>query len=251
MGGLASVLLAAGAVGAYIADNDLASVTLILVGAVLSLVALTGLVPTRLRWGDREVQLAILQDAQAAYSSGAEEQAERIALDLLRDPSRTSLAAMTWGSFDKAMRSQVRGEVYEREVLSVIGALVSGDVSVDVPTDAELSRLDAVVQGRDRRIGIEIRRGTRFDVNLLLDRMASILAYALPRLDGLLVVVQTDPDDAALARLQQATNKLDRPVSVVAWRPGDATDTLEAALRELLGASTASATRAARRCRRE
>lgn len=227
------MLLAAGVVGAYIADNDLASVTLILVGAILSLVALTGLVPTRLRWGDREVYLSQLQQAQAAYSSGDEEQAERIARDLLRVPTRSALTS--WTRFDQAARGEsYEHEAYEREVLSAIRALVPSDVSVDIPSDAALSRLDAVVQGRNRRIAIEIRRGPRYKLTLLLDRMASVLAYALPRLDGLMVVVQTDSDDPALGRLRQAADKLDRPVRVVAWRPGDATDTLGAALRDLL-----------------
>jgi hypothetical protein len=71
-------------------------------------------------------------------------------------------------------------------------------------------------------------------VNQLIDRMASLFAYARPQLDGLLVVVQTKSDDPALNQLRQAAEKLGPQVRVIAWRPEDPRDALENALHEFL-----------------
>jgi hypothetical protein len=117
------------------------------------------------------------------------------------------------------------------------------DVVVSViPPDAELQEREAPLSGVDAfielpegtRIGIEVRAGTRFNLRAVADRMSAALAYARPQLAGLIVIVRAAPDDRRADQLQTLTDKLQAPVTVVAWDVGDPDDRIRHAIMDMI-----------------
>ncbi|MEJ7791959.1 MAG: hypothetical protein WKF65_08320 [Gaiellaceae bacterium] len=103
-----------------------------------------------------------------------------------------------------------------------------------LPPEADLIHREAALSGVDAsivfpegtRIGVEVRAGTRFELRAVADRISASLTFARPELAGLLVIVRAGPDDVRAEELRTLTKKVQAPVEVVAWAPGDAPDVI-------------------------
>lgn len=239
IGGAAAVTF--GVLAIFKGHDGAGTTALLIIGAAFALMAVTGYAITKIKAGDYEIVLGAIEKAQRAFARGDEEGAEAIVSSLVRHPLATQadVVAVRVGGRAGVAPPDTRtaaadAYAYQRQVLDVV-------VSV-IPPDAELQEREAPLSGVDAyiefpegtRIGIEVRAGTKFNLRTVADRMSAALAYARPQLAGLIVIVRAAPDDRRADQLQTLTDKLQAPVTVVAWDVGDPDDTIRHAIMNMI-----------------
>lgn len=221
------LLLAAGATGVYLDHDGFGTVAVVSAGAVLYVASL---VIDRLKsatWKGTKVEFYVDQ-ARRLREVGDEESAQDYldaAVDSMKD------------------QPGVDPESYEKRVLALIQHVSPSDTQVALPARGR-GWVDAILRGPGALVGLEVRAGTNFNISRVTFRFLEALRDEVLGLNSILVVVPLEPGDFEsevieshmLSELKRLGWRKAGSLRVVGWRPGDPSDHLVGALRQLTGA---------------
>jgi hypothetical protein len=227
-----AALLGTGGVAVFQAENDWSTVALLAGGVVFSMMALTGSALTRLRIGPAEFELQVRQDvARQLIDVGNEEGAEEVLAYAAARPRPV-------GTEPQPLLPRTSPADYERQVLNTIERLFPSARVTSQPEGT--ARLDGLIEIDRRRIGVDVRAGSRFIPGYVLTRIDSMFADTTVSLDALLIVIRAPSDDPATDILRRAVqdkkknNEQTKPVFVIPWRPQDPETDLHDAVESLV-----------------
>jgi hypothetical protein len=180
-----------------------------------------------LREGDRQI-VATFRQAVEAKQVGKDEEANRLLESAVGTARRSS--------------GDEQAEVYEYApyAKSVIDALVevaNGSwLVVDVRVGG-LSTLDAVIKNieREEEVAVDIREGSGFTVESMLTSLSQISETPILRINGFLIIVDSDGLERFGAIQKQLQERMSKPVKMVCWRRNTPTKALQEAVEGLLG----------------
>jgi hypothetical protein len=224
-------LFGAGGVAVFQAENDFSTVALLAGGVVFSMMALTGYGLTRLRIGQAEVEFQAFREARQLILDGNEEGAERVLY-------HAAARSRPLGTEPQPLLPRTSPADYERQVLNTIDSLFPSARVTSQPEGT--AHLDGLIEIDRRRIGVDVRAGSRFIPGYVLTRIDSMFADTTASLDALLIVIRSPSDDPDTDRLRSAVqqkeenNELTKPVLIIAWMPQDPVTVLHDALESLL-----------------
>ena len=215
--------------------DGVASAVLLVIGAAFGLMAITGYAITKIKAGDYEITLEAVREARLAWAQGDEERAEAILSSIVRRPGpQASATVAAWRTPWNAPVSASDGYIYQRQVLEVVASVLPADAKLG-EQEAALSGIEAFIEFPEgTRIGIDIRAGTHFDLRAVAERISAALTYARPGLAGLIVVIRAEPDSRRAGQLRTAIGKVQAPVTVVTWNPGEREDVIRDAIMEMI-----------------
>lgn len=191
------------------------TVALFAIGSVFLLMGVTGHGIRSVKFRDTEVILNTVAAARQLRSVGNEEAAEELVVDLVA--GRTPSTPVAASPIQSKMKSNVdAAQLYEGRVQSLLIQFLA-DKALFLANPPSGSRFDSLIQIGGRTVAIEIRTGTRFPATHVADILGGKVRRSDVRIDGLLVIVNCDPHDSILRRLDSALDYLDIPKLVWGW----------------------------------
>jgi hypothetical protein len=180
--------LGLGGLAVFIRDVEAGPVALIAVGAVFVMIALGGVLPTRLKIGDNEVEIAALG---RAFAEVVDDAPPRAKAELSATIEQLSLQAPNLAA------PAVAGLAYVSMVQNLIVSIVDSDAQLShvALERGDEPRFDALIQSDTHKtVAIEIRAVPRFD-DTAVDAMAAQLRYLQERspVDAMLAVIRYPP----------------------------------------------------------
>lgn len=215
-----SALLAAAVAALFVSENELGTVAIAVIGAVLLALGIAGLVPTRVSWKDLDVVLAEIADAAIAVAgpSGAE-----AILAEARD-------VLPGAAVDEAMRRVSIAFQFEQAVVQALHRVSQEGAEVIQEQGAGPDRgVDAVVRVGNQQLFVQIKTlnpsGSLMSIRDLSARASLVGGHWL-------VVTNRQLPSAAREQLER-TN-----VSLVAWSGVDDDSALARAVQDALSTQT-------------
>jgi len=217
--------LLAGGAAVFLTENELGSVALLTVGILFAFFALAGLLPTRLKLGDNEIEWQ--ERVGEALREAVDEAPPESRAALIR--TITELSASAPGLASQSLSGIAR----EALIMELLRAAIPPDVQWQSAVDSpDLMSLDAVVidPNTQHRLGIEVKAYTKPLGGSVIYHLAGRFASLRKKesIDSLLLVTASPLTE----RAQEAAQEADILV-VVASGPEDIPDVRHAILRGL------------------
>ncbi len=225
--GLGLAGLSLGATAVFVSENQAGTVALLVVGLSLLFVALAGVLPLRMKWGDKEIDFGILGSLlQDAVADASDDDRTQMAAYVASGSGSTQSPART--VLSEALSSALH---YEKSVASAVPA----DARIDL-AGARDEGIDFIVsRPNGRRIGVHVKAYARPLPVVVVREIAALRDHQRRRglVDELLLVSATESTLAARA----AINETGLPI-VVAPDPDLNPGLVSAAISDLLDSAT-------------
>jgi hypothetical protein len=217
--------LLAGGAAVFLTENELGSVALLTVGILFAFFALAGLLPTRLKLGDNEIEWQ--ERVGEALSEAVDEAPPESRAALIRTIAELSASAPSLAS------QSLSGIARESLIMELLRAAIPSDVQWQSALESpDRTSLDAVVidPSTQHRLGIEVKAYTKplggSVIYHLAGRFGSLRMKEM--IDSLLLVTASPLTERAQEAAQEAGILV-----VVASGPEDIPDVRNAILRGL------------------
>jgi hypothetical protein len=242
--GIVGLCVVGGGVAAvFIKNNNGGSIALIVCGAAFLLMAFTGYGIQSLKFGSSELIMQGVEHARLLKWQGDDEGAAQAVENLIEQPPSSPTPLLT-GSINSV--STVTGRLsasivepspknYEGFVLEAMRSALRPQGSVLGDLRQSSQRFDCLLRIDDFIIGVETRSGVRFRPGAVAQSMQLLIDGAATSINGVLIVVNADPNDSMLPQLQKQLDRLLKCTALIwAWRLEDTPDDLKRGVDQLI-----------------